>query len=161
MIKDPEKKAEYDRAYRLRHKEEIAERKHLQYQKDREKWLNVAKLWRKNNPLYSRDRSRRIRTTVITYLGNRCVKCGNSDIRVLCIDHVNGGGCQERKALTYHGFLWKLKKAIDARNETILSQYQLLCANCNAIKKFERDENFKRSETIGRKALKGKGEGKP
>lgn len=75
------------------------------------------------------------RQKAIDHLGGKCVKCGFSDIRALQIDHVNGGGTQERRSLNYN--FWKLYKkvCVDTSN-----QYQLLCANCNWIKRIENGE---------------------
>lgn len=63
-------------------------------------------------------------------LGNKCNRCGFDDRRALQIDHVNGGGCTERNAIGQVGVLVRALKHPDL--------YQLLCANCNWIK---RDEN--------------------
>jgi len=68
-------------------------------------------------------------------LGHVCFKCGFSDKRALQIDHVNGGGNKEHKeiksATTY------LQKVI----ADTLGTYQILCANCNWIKRMERREH--------------------
>ena len=65
-------------------------------------------------------------------LGKVCVKCGFDDIRALQIDHIFGGGTKEFRGKTAHGKL-KLIKASPER-------YQLLCANCNWIKRYENGE---------------------
>jgi hypothetical protein len=76
-------------------------------------------------------KSRKYRTDwrikVIGHLGGKCVICGFSDIRALQIDHVSGGGRVDRKGLTT-GFY---KKVVEDKS----GKYQLLCANCNAIKR--------------------------
>ena len=70
---------------------------------------------------------------VIEKYGGQCSRCGFSDIRALQIDHVNGGGCQEIKRHTLSGYY---KKVMDNKN----GKYQLLCANCNWIKRYENGE---------------------
>jgi Zn-finger protein len=75
------------------------------------------------------------RQKMITILGGKCVKCGFADIRALQIDHVNGGGCKEFKEdgfvrTNYHNKVMEDKSG----------SYQLLCANCNWIKRHENDE---------------------
>ncbi len=110
-----------------------------------------------------RGRARNLakRLEVIRFLGGQCssascaVPGGMADPRALQIDHVNGGGSKKRrnKEENYHSQY----KAILAGKEG----YQLLCANCNWIKKSECGE-FK-SDTprkiIPTKRLLGPGRG--
>jgi hypothetical protein len=65
-------------------------------------------------------------------LGNMCKRCKIKDKRVLQVDHVKGGGTKERKKVNS----LKLYKKIINKEKG----YQLLCANCNWIKKFNRRE---------------------
>jgi len=73
---------------------------------------------------------------VLTHYGNgkcACVKCGFTDIRALSIDHVNGGGCDERRQTHRAGntfYRWLIK------NNFPLG-YQTLCMNCQWIKRFD------------------------
>ena len=71
-------------------------------------------------------------------LGGKCVRCGFDDPRALQIDHINGDAVKERiKGIpgysTYRIYLNILKG-------TPLCEYQLLCANCNWIKRFDNKE---------------------
>jgi hypothetical protein len=75
------------------------------------------------------------RLRVIEHLGGKCKDCGFTDIRALQIDHVDGGGIKDRAGLMY-GF-WK-KVLSDTSGK-----YQLLCANCNAIKRIVNKEHRK------------------
>jgi len=74
------------------------------------------------------------RAKVIAFLGNKCCRCGFTDPRALQIDHVNGGGTQQRRQL---GDSWKI---LDLVLKGIGGPYQLLCANCNWIKRAEERE---------------------
>lgn len=61
----------------------------------------------------------------------KCVHCGEEDLLVLCIDHINGGGTQERKRINQGGgagFYLFLRK------NDYPDGYQVLCANCNLRK---------------------------
>lgn len=64
---------------------------------------------------------------------NRCNCCGFSDERALQIDHINGNGHKEREEFGYVG----LQKRVLANPK----EYQLLCANCNWIKRAEEGES--------------------
>ena len=62
-----------------------------------------------------------------------CRSCGyDADVRALQIDHVNGGGVKEHRKIGSQG--------ISQRVLTHTEDYQLLCANCNWIKRFDMDE---------------------
>jgi hypothetical protein len=76
------------------------------------------------------------RVAVIAYLGGECVRCGFSDWRALQIDHVFDDGHAERARLgpSWYG---KIVRCILAGKGN--GRYQLLCANCNWIKRFEAD----------------------
>ena len=76
---------------------------------------------------------RRQRQRVIAALGGKCAKCGFSDWRALQIDHINGGGSRERRHIGAPRIFSKI-----LRGET--EGYQLLCANCNWIKRYEEKE---------------------
>lgn len=92
------------------------------YQKNRERI--TAQLY---------ERNRVLRQQVFDLLGRRCVRCGFSDERALQIDHINGGGATERKTLN-----------LPTMHKKILREkgvgYQILCANCNWIKRAENKE---------------------
>ena len=71
-------------------------------------------------------------------LGSQCVRCGFLDKRALQFDHIHGGGSKERKKFkgkkeTYEYY---------AKNpELAIKTLQVLCANCNWIKRFENQEH--------------------
>ncbi len=84
-------------------------------------------------------RSKRITERELVYekFGRKCNRCGFNDTRALQIDHVNGGGKNERKEFKckMHAYY---KKVLDDKN----GEYQLLCANCNWIKRFTSNEIY-------------------
>ena len=71
------------------------------------------------------------RLALIEQLGGKCVICGFSDWRALQFDHIDGGGYTRgaRGRPTY--LVEELK----------LGRLQLLCANCNQIKRYTKGEN--------------------
>ncbi len=113
------------RDWTAEHKEEYAAWK-SQYKKDH------ADANRKS----TREYARRLRTAVLAILGGKCVKCGFSDTRALQADHKSGDGNKERKAIGPHGIYRRILSMEHPEDE-----YQLLCANCNWIKRFENGEH--------------------
>ena len=88
--------------------------------------------------IWVKDYDHKSRNAVIEFLGGKCIQCGFSDKRALQIDHINGGGSKERKEKGFNAEFHKhvLKSLMNGENK-----YQLLCANCNWIKRFENKEN--------------------
>ena len=106
----------------------------------REYQRKYQKIWGKNNKEKRLFWSKRIRIKkrqeFLQKMGGKCVKCGFSDWRALQVDHINGGGGKEIKTIgsSYPRYYKKILADKDGK-------YQLLCANCNWIKKDENNEN--------------------
>lgn len=90
---------------------------------------------------WKRNKREATRNEILDFLGRRCAKCGfDQNVLALQIDHINGDGYVERAAVHgdgqryYNNILKNLK--IDG-----CDKYQILCANCNIIKKYENNEN--------------------
>lgn len=66
-------------------------------------------------------------------LGSKCSSCGITDIRVLQIDHVFGGGVRQLRKIA-HNYISYFRLI----QEKGIENYQLLCANCNWIKRYEK-----------------------
>jgi hypothetical protein len=106
--------------------------------------------WRKKNPkkesLLKQKHNEKIKTKVIQAYSKsgevKCDWCGFSDIRALCIDHVNNNGAEERRRLKDKTFAGRnfYKWLID---NNFPEGYQILCANCNLIKEIERRRSWK------------------
>lgn len=88
--------------------------------------------------LRNRRKYNKLRAAVLAYLGNECKHCGFVDPRALQVDHVNGCGGKNRPCndKTY-------REVLSGRFDT---KYQLLCANCNWIKRAERGETTLRKD---------------
>jgi hypothetical protein len=86
---------------------------------------------------YRRRRGFSLHKKCIDKLGGKCKRCGIDDWRVLQIDHVNGGGKKEIQS--YHkNYDWRTYyRNVIADNS---GKYQVLCANCNWIKRWENKE---------------------
>lgn len=84
---------------------------------------------------------RKLRIVALTQAGGRCKICLFADPRALQFDHVNGGGNRSRRTGREplgSGDSWPAVRRTLARVRK--GELQLLCANCNWIKKYERDE---------------------
>lgn len=77
-----------------------------------------------------------IRTESIKLLGGKCIRCNFNDVRALQFDHINGGGNKNKKTINRRYELYVLEQI---RNHSGI--FQLLCANCNWIKKAENNES--------------------
>ena len=80
------------------------------------------------------------RAEMVAALGGVCQRCGFADSRALQVDHVNGGGNRELRASNSRTTLANVL----ARS----GEFQLLCANCNWIKRVEQGEHTQRRDRI-------------
>jgi len=125
----------YSNNYMKNHKHE------KRYKKIKQKYENKkeTKIIRKRNHKTYRMR---LREKMFELLGK---KCSNPhcliigmcvDMRCLQIDHVNGNGSKEQKKMGLHGMYRYYVNHPDLAKQKL----QVLCANCNWIKRFERNE---------------------
>lgn len=70
-------------------------------------------------------------------LGGECARCGFADARALQLDHIQGGGARELRKSGNRRFQYQRVLRSVKAGEMV---YQLLCANCNWIKRAERGE---------------------
>lgn len=113
-----------------------------------EKMRQYRKDWKIRHRDQNREAQRvnrhRVRIEVLRLLGSgKCAKCGFDDWRALQIDHVNGHGyADSRPKQNPHFFRkWVLNHLDEAKKI-----YQVLCANCNWIKRHENDEHYYEGE---------------
>jgi len=96
---------------------------------------------KKTSSKWQNERRRNLRKKILELLGNKCsnpnclVPGGCVDIRCLQVDHINGGGCKE-VAIYKEDYIRHLYSELLKGTD----KYQLLCANCNTIKKVEKKE---------------------
>jgi 5-methylcytosine-specific restriction endonuclease McrA len=87
---------------------------------------------------YQRYRDR-IFQELVDFFGGKCVHCGFEDGRALQLDHINGDGAKDRNRPG--GFCLSARyKAVMQNPEWARKTLQLLCANCNCIKRAENRE---------------------
>lgn len=64
---------------------------------------------------------------ILQHYGDRCQICGETDLDVLCIDHIDGGGVKHRQQLRSQGttfYRWIIKNNYP-------TGFRTLCYNCN------------------------------
>ena len=84
----------------------------------------------------STKRQREVLQQIHQKYGPRCNACGfDKDVRALQIDHVHGGGSAEIRGGLGAGLAYYIRVLRDTTG-----RYQLLCANCNKIKRHEQRE---------------------
>jgi len=81
-----------------------------------------------------------LRARVLLRFGRECSECGFLDERALQIDHVHNDGARERRpngpGTSPVGRVTILQRAL----KDVDGRYQLLCANCHAIKSWQTNE---------------------
>jgi hypothetical protein len=116
-----------------------------------EKWKAIASPARAKWKAQNRDEHREVqrnhryavRAEILDMLGAlRCAHCGYfEDWRALQIDHIHGGGKHDHRTNVGSATnMWALRNWIKANPEEARAKYQVLCANCNWIKRHENGE---------------------
>ena len=128
----------YHRRWSAAHKDKLRLYRE-RYELRHPEWESKQRTWRRE---WRRRIAWKYREQALQALGSACVRCGFTDPRALQIDHKEGNGMAHRRALTkgkrYSGDAQtRLHKDVLAN----LSRFQLLCANCNWIKRHENAED--------------------
>ena len=164
-----EKKKAQNRAYYQRHRLRLIEDGKAWYRANRDHVLRVEKIrylrikgerpdhikklsrksYFKNRDArceWFRNHHKKQRIEFLLAVGDcKCAHCGFSDWRALQIDHIHGDGNKERKDHGWSGRTWNTMR----NKEKILTskdRYQILCANCNSIKKYDKKESRQKGE---------------
>jgi len=99
----------------------------------------MSEATRKYQRDWKRARRKEILDEIFNVLGARCTLCGyDVDRRALQIDHIGGGGNEERKLFSddVSGYYSYILEHINS------GKYRILCANCNAIGAIENHKRY-------------------
>lgn len=117
----PERYREYGRRYYHRHKHSRRWRNHR-----REYARRYYHLHPEYHQSYAREWHQKLKAAAIKHYGNACACCGESTYEFLCIDHINGGGNEQRRRLgcSRNFYSWLKKNGYP-------KGFRTLCHNCN------------------------------
>jgi hypothetical protein len=128
------------------HRDRIAMRKKVNqyYADNKDTMLSKHQLYYQKNKEHlkfkNKEHYQAMRTRVLTHYGNcrcACVRCGESRLACLSIDHINGDGMKHRKELGgLRGnsfYLWLIRQGFPKGLQT-------LCMNCQFVKRAEENE---------------------
>ena len=113
--------------------------------RERKYWRQKANKRRLSNPqkhaIKGREYQRKLKLEVLGKYSPAitrvptCARCGNNDIRVLTLDHIYGKGTMHRKQVGNGSkfYCWIKRNKFPAG-------FQVLCHNCNWIKRYENNE---------------------
>lgn len=96
-------------------------------------YINICKSCMTIRTYKPRDNER---LRALAVLGSQCKHCGIQDVRVLVIDHINGGGKADRAT-------FKSPTSFYIHVSDFPKGYQCLCHNCNFLKRIENNEHRK------------------
>lgn len=124
---------ECKKKYYIKNREKILEKTKQYYQNNIEKKKEYSKKWLENNreshKEYCKKYGEKTRMTVLNIISGgepHCVRCGCDDVRLLEINHKEGGGNQEYN----NGIRLFYRNIRDGKRKT--DDLELLCKICNA-----------------------------
>ena len=139
------KMRQQNNSYRKENPQIVKECKKRYREKNKQELLLKRKKYYELFPNKEVDRGRnvreKLRNQIFDIIGRQCIKCGFLDIRALQFDHINGDGYKESKK---RGILGKTLRYLRDNPELCKQTLQTLCANCNTIKRFSKNESKKR-----------------
>ena len=87
--------------------------------------------WNKNDYLIFKKKYHwEKKLAILQDLGGKCVQCGNDDIRVLDIDHIDS--TKKKRPKTTYTWSYRIKEW-----QANMENLRLLCANCHRIRTWE------------------------
>ncbi len=130
MTNDKNKQKIYSRRFYRKNRDRLSCKQKDYYEQFSNRVRENTRNWQRKNPekvSYLQWKRRwQDKLDVVFMLGGRCEKCGETDIRVLQVNHKNGGGGKEIRGVGSSNNMYRLiKKGRD------ISDLNILCANCN------------------------------
>ena len=135
---------QYNKLYRLRHLEVLREHDRNYYHANIEKIQEYRAKNSRKIVLRAREYRKKNKREVLAHYSNGpepiCAKCNEINLDLLTIDHIDGNGAQELRELNKKGgtdfYLW-------LKRESYPKGYQVLCYNCNWLKRYKNIETVR------------------
>lgn len=111
------------------------------------RWKKQRIKWREKRMAHKKDWHSALKLKIINHYTKgsmKCKRCGFDDVRALQVDHVNGGGYAHRKSLGNSST--SVYTYLKRNNYPV--GFQILCANCNWIKRVENGEYSKTKKIL-------------
>ncbi len=134
-------KNHYTKPFVKRYRSKNPQKAMQQYYANHEDELAKRQARRDADKNKQREYRRKIKDDVFSYYANGtpvCAMCGYTDMRALCLDHINGGGREHREQLAPKGRCGSTHMYVWLRKRGYPAGFQVLCENCNRIKEHER-----------------------
>lgn len=121
---------------RRKHNRKIQERKKAKRRRYRHGVITEQS--KKNFKQYYKMRQRNLKIVTLAHYSKliECRYCGENDIDVLSLDHVNGDGAEWRRSHTSHTYQWFINN-----NFPTDPPIQVLCMNCQVKKRYINGEH--------------------
>jgi hypothetical protein len=107
------------RAYDKAHREELSDKQRIRNMADPN--------FKTKDAQRAKDYRLCLKKEVFEHYGNQCACCGESIFELLCLDHINGGGSQQRRETGKHSSIFYAK----LRRDRYPLGFRVLCYNCN------------------------------
>lgn len=144
-------KLQYMKEYYVKNREKLLQKNRRYYQNTKEERREYAREYRVKHPEYltkRRETNMELRRTLYIILnGARCVRCGFSNELALQFDHKNGRGYRHKKKKFRDSQTMFIKYYVKHPKEA-RQTLQVLCANCNWIKKGQMQETPPRKKVL-------------
>ena len=135
MNKTPQKIISAARRWHIANPEKVKEINARYNEKNKLRIRMRNRLWHTRNKLAKSAKHERDKEAVINVLTNgegTCRWCGQGDLDVLCLDHINDDGAAHRRTIrTTNSYQWIIKHGYP-------EGFQVLCFNCNMKKDMQR-----------------------
>ena len=146
-MKATEKQKGYMRKYYQKNKGKISQIRKSHHQENKERRKELARnyfnshrdLVLKHQVGYRVKYNLKKKIEVLSFYSDgslQCKSCGFNDLRALSIDHINGGGSRHREIMKGDTYGW-------LRRNNFPDGYQVLCMNCQWIKRQVNRECYK------------------
>jgi hypothetical protein len=150
-IKNKDKIKQHKKDYQENNKEKIKKqqkdsaqrnKKNIKIYKEQYYELNKEWILKEQKEKRENEYEKRLneKVNLINLFGGECVWCKKTNPDILVFDHIHDDGAEDRKKNKIRSTIAIVKRELRRGSsiETLKETYQLLCANCNALKQYKK-----------------------